>query len=145
MVAFKQVDLPKELHHLGAQSSTVDQSYVAKLTESEMHGKQGQGGSQPVEVSQGSNQPPPGPPGPGATPIMVGVSKGKAIKMVPVRKTAKRLRTQGRAATRTIRDDMIIDPTKGPPGPEPVPAGMAPPHTNNNLRLKLQYQYFHLL
>ena len=80
-----------------------------------------------MEVSQGSNQPPPGPPGPGATPIMVGVGGGKAPKMVPVRKTAKGLRTRGSAAARHPRDDMIIDPTKGPPGPEPVPAGMAPP------------------
>ena len=89
-----------------------------------------------MEVSQGSNQPPPGPPGPGATPIIASVSGGKAagggkaVKMVPIRKTAKGLRVQGKAADRTKPNDVIMHMAKGTPGPEEVPAGMAPPPHN---------------
>jgi hypothetical protein len=52
---------------------------------------------------------------------------GKAVKMVPIRKTAKGLRVQGKAADRAKSKDVIMHMVKGTPGPDELPAGMAPP------------------
>ena len=80
-----------------------------------------------MEVEQGGGQPPPGPPGSGATPIKASVSGGKAtggkaMKMIPLRRPAKghRLRLVGK----TKPNELILHMK---PGPAETPAGMAPP------------------
>ena len=84
--------------------------------------------TEPV-YAQGWNQPP-GPPGPGATPIIASVSgekatSGKAVKMVAVRKSPYGAKVVGTAADRSRKANELI--LHMHPGPPETPAGMAPP------------------
>ena len=95
----KKVDIGRIMRkNLGPSGSeTANQSYVEKLVNQAMPSSPPPEGTQHMEVEQGGGQPPPGPPGSGATPIIASVSGGratvgKAIKMQRVQKTTKGLR-----------------------------------------------------
>ena len=75
----KKVDIDPILRkNLGPSGSeTSNPSYVEKLVHQAMPSRPPPEGTQHMEVEQGGGQPPPGPPGSGATPIIASVSGGE--------------------------------------------------------------------
>ena len=124
-------------NHLGPQSSTADQSYVARLTELGRAGRrQLRSRSKiPMEVSKDEQQPPPPPP-PGATPIII--SGGKAPKAIRIRLKPKTIPQPPprRGRSQNPNEAMAIEPGPPPPGPPPPPAGMSGPGVLKGVRSK---------